>query len=119
VRVVAVGTASRIRIDAVRLAVEPLDMRAGTDTVLARIVNVFGEARAHHVYLFANRRANRLKALVHDGIGIWRCARRLHQGGFTWSSVEAGTTGPRRRGRTRPDPLHGGIRRTGGNRVMR
>ena len=43
-----------IRIDAVWLAVEPLDMRAGTDTVLARIVAVFGQARAHHAYLFAN-----------------------------------------------------------------
>ena len=49
-----------IRIDAVWLAVEPLDMRAGTDTVLARIVNVFGHARAHHAYLFANRRSNRM-----------------------------------------------------------
>ncbi|MBK6598862.1 MAG: IS66 family insertion sequence element accessory protein TnpB [Proteobacteria bacterium] len=40
---------------------EPLDIRAGTDTVLARVVSVFGQARAHHAYLFANRRANRLK----------------------------------------------------------
>lgn len=81
-----------IRIDAVWLAVEPLDMRAGTDTVLARIVNVFGHARAHHAYLFANRRSNRMKVLVHDGIGIWLCARRLHQGSFTWASTEAGKT---------------------------
>jgi len=74
-----------IRIDAVWLAVEPMDMRAGTETALARVVRVFGEARAHHAYLFANRRANRLKLLVHDGIGIWLCARRLHQGRFTWA----------------------------------
>lgn len=81
-----------IRIDAVWLAVEPLDMRAGTDTVLARIVAVFGQARAHHAYLFANRRSNRMKVLVHDGIGIWLCARRLHQGSFTWASTETGKT---------------------------
>ena len=81
-----------IRIDAVWLAVEPLDMRAGTDTALARIVAVFSEARAHHAYLFANRRANRMKVLVHDGIGIWLCARRLHRGSFTWASIEAGKT---------------------------
>jgi transposase len=74
-----------IRIDAVWLAVEPLDMRAGTETALARVIRVFGEARAHHAYLFANRRANRIKVLVHDGIGIWLCARRLHQGSFTWA----------------------------------
>ena len=79
-----------IRIDAVWLAVEPLDMRAGTETALARVVRVFGEARAHHAYLFANRRANRIKLLVHDGIGIWLCARRLHQGRFIWASPESG-----------------------------
>ena len=75
-----------IRIDAVWLSVEPLDMRAGTETALARVIKVFGEARAHHAYLFANRRATRMKVLVHDGIGIWLCARRLHQGTFTWAS---------------------------------
>ena len=76
-----------IRIDAVWLAVEPLDLRAGTETALARVVRVFGEARAHHAYLFTNRRTNRLKLLVHDGIGIWLCARRLHQGRFIWASA--------------------------------
>lgn len=79
-----------IRIDAVWLAVEPLDMRAGTETALARVVKVFGEARAHHAYLFANRRGTRMKVLVHDGLGIWLCARRLHQGSFTWASAASG-----------------------------
>ena len=73
-----------IRIEAVWLAVQPLDMRAGTESALARVVNVFGDARPHHAYLFANRRANRMKVLVHDGIGIWLAARRLHQGSFLW-----------------------------------
>jgi hypothetical protein len=41
-----------------------MDMRAGTETALARVVRVFGEARAHHAYLFANRRATRIKLLV-------------------------------------------------------
>ena len=75
-----------IRIDTVWLATGPLDMRAGTDTALARVVAVFGVARPHHAYLFANKRANRLKVLVHDGIGIWLCARRLHQGRLVWQS---------------------------------
>lgn len=66
-----------IRIDAAWLATAPLDMRAGTDTALARVVHVFGSARPHHAYLFANKRANRIKLLVHDGIGIWLAARRL------------------------------------------
>ena len=73
-----------IRVDAVWLACEPLDMRAGTESALARVVKVFGEARPHHAYLFANRRANRMKALVHDGIGVWLAARRLNVGRFVW-----------------------------------
>jgi len=81
-----------IRIDAVWLAVEPLDMRAGTDTALARVIKVFGEARAHHAYFFANRRANRIKVLIHDGFGLWLCARRLHRGGFVWASVQEGAS---------------------------
>lgn len=80
-----------IRIEAVWLAVDPMDMRAGTDTALARVVRVFGSARPHHAYLFANRRANRIKVLVHDGIGIWLAARRLHQGRFVWPGLDGAT----------------------------
>jgi transposase len=84
--------ATMIRVDALWLSTTPLDMRAGTETILARVVSMFGEARPHHAYLFANRRANRMKVLVHDGYGIWLASRRLNQGRFCWrhgnSSVE-------------------------------
>lgn len=80
-----------IKVEAVWLAVEPLDMRAGTEAALTRVVNVFGAARPHHAYLFANRRANRMKVLVHDGIGVWLAARRLNSGKFVWSN-DAGST---------------------------
>jgi transposase len=74
-----------IRIDAVWMATQPLDMRSGFDSCLARVIQVFGAAHPHSAYLFANARANRLKVLVHDGLGIWLAARRLHQGKFVWS----------------------------------
>jgi len=80
-----------IRVDNVWLAVEPLDMRSGTEAALARVVKVFGAARPHHAYLFANRRANRMKVLVHDGIGVWLAARRLNSGRFVWPR-DASTT---------------------------
>ena len=73
-----------IRIDAVWLATVPMDMRAGTDTALARVVSVFGAAHPHTAYVFANQRGNRIKVLVHDGVGMWLAARRLHQGKFIW-----------------------------------
>ncbi len=80
-----------IRIDEIWLAREPLDMRAGPDTALARVVQSFGEARPHCAYLFANKRANRMKVLVHDGFGLWLAARRLHRGKYIWSSLREGS----------------------------
>ena len=80
-----------IRVDAVWLAVQPLDMRLGTEAALARVVGIFGAARPHHAYLFTNRRANRMKCLVHDGIGVWLAARRLNAGKFVWPLDGAST----------------------------
>lgn len=83
--------AALIRVEAVWLAIEPMDMRAGTETALARVVAVFGAARPHHAYLFANKRGTRLKVLVHDGIGVWLAARRLNSARFVWPSGVEGT----------------------------
>ena len=80
-----------IRIDAVWLAVSPIDMRTGVDRLLASVVQVFGAAQAHHGYLFANARATRIKLLVHDGFGVWCAARRLNAGHFAWPREAAST----------------------------
>lgn len=69
----------------------PLDLRAGTEAALAKVVAVFGAARPHHAYLFTNRRANRMKVLVHDGIGVWLAARLLNSGKFVWPKDITGT----------------------------
>lgn len=89
-RVLDARAAAVIRIDAMWLCVEPLDMRAGADRLLARVVEVFGAAQAHHGYLFANTRGTRVKLLVHDGFGVWCAVRRLNQGRFVWPSAAAG-----------------------------
>lgn len=83
-RAVVARMAAMIRVEALWLSVESLDMRAGMESILARVVQVFGAAQPHHAYLFANRRATRMKVLVHDGQGIWLATRRLHQGRFLW-----------------------------------
>ncbi|TKJ93924.1 IS66 family insertion sequence hypothetical protein [Pseudomonas fluorescens] len=41
-----------------------MDMRAGTETALARVIGVFGAAKPHCAYLFANRRTTRMKVLT-------------------------------------------------------
>jgi transposase len=83
-----------IRIDALWLAVEPVDMRAGGDRLLAHVVQVFGAAQAHHGYLFANARFNRVRLMVHDGFGLWCAARRLNQGSFDWPRQVAAHAAP-------------------------
>ncbi|MGW9065607.1 IS66 family insertion sequence element accessory protein TnpB [Achromobacter animicus] len=83
--------AAVIHIEAIWLATEPLDMRAGADKAPARVFTVFGAAQPHHAYCFPNRRATRMKVLVHDGIGVWLAARRLNRGGFVWASSSSQT----------------------------
>ena len=74
-----------IRIDAIWLALGASDLRGGIDALLALVVHGFAQgAQAHHAYVFANRRVDRLKVLVYDGAGLWLCTRRLQQGGFAW-----------------------------------
>lgn len=75
------------------MAVQPLDMRLGTEAALVRVVGVFGADHPHHAYYFANRRAKRMKVLVHDGIGVWLAARRLNEGKFVWPADGASTLG--------------------------
>lgn len=94
-----------IRIDAMWLAVEPIDMRAGADRLLTHVVQVFGAAQAHHGYLFVNARGTRIKLLVHDGFGVWCAARRLNAGHFTWASVTLGGPASLELGRAQFDAL--------------
>ena len=81
-----------IRIDEIWLSTQPMDMRAGMDTAMAQVVRAFGYIKPHCAYLFCNKRGHRMKVLVHDGLGIWLCARRLEQGKFHWAKVHQGET---------------------------
>jgi transposase len=83
-----------IRIEAVWLALGPSDLRGGIDKLLALVVRGFAlGAQPHHAYVFANRRADRLKVLVYDGVGMWLCTRRLQDGSFAWPREASGSIG--------------------------
>jgi len=78
--------------DQVWLVVEPIDMRAGIDSLSQRIQNTLGCSPCDgSAYAFRNRRLTRLKLLVWDGTGVWLCQRRLHRGRFTWPTSNATT----------------------------
>ena len=81
-----------IRINEIWLATQPMDMRAGIDTAMAQIMKTFGSIKPHCAYLFCNKRGHRMKVLLHDGLGIWLCARRLEQGKFHWAKIHQGET---------------------------
>jgi transposase len=90
-RNLAARVAAVIHVEAIWLATEPLDMRAGADKALPRVITVFGAAQPHHAYCFAKRRVTRRKVLVYDGIGMWLAARRLNYGSFVWASSTSET----------------------------
>ena len=80
-----------LRMEAIWLAVGASDLRGGIDSLLGQVVTRFGSAQRHHAYVFANRRATRLKVLVFDGAGFWLCTRRLQEGRFVWPQEEGAT----------------------------
>ena len=83
-----------IRIDAIWLALGASDLRGGIDTLLAQVARGFAlGAQAHHAYVFANRRADRLKVLVKGCAGMWLCTRRLQTGSFDWPREACGSRG--------------------------
>ena len=75
------------------LAAGATDMRKGFDT-LADLVRHRLECDPlnGHLYLFCNKRKNRLKALYWDGSGLWICNKRLERGRFSWPAAEESST---------------------------
>lgn len=66
----AKGVVAVIHVDAVRVTVDSVKCALRPNTLLARVVDVFGAAHSHLGNLFANAKGTRLKLLVHDGFGL-------------------------------------------------
>jgi transposase len=71
------------------VAVTPVDLRRGFDglsayvhTVLARQVLEGG------LFVFTNRRKNRLRLLWWDGSGLWLATKRLERNAFDWPTAD-------------------------------
>jgi transposase len=72
------------------IALGATDMRLGMDGLAARVREVLQlEPLSGHVFVFRNRRGDRLKLLLWDRSGFWVLYKRLERGTFTWP-IEAG-----------------------------
>jgi transposase len=67
------------------LAAGATDLRRSVDGLSALVRERFGlDPLSGHLFVFRNRRGDRLKILVWDRSGFWVLYKRLEQGTFAW-----------------------------------
>ena len=73
------------------VAAGPTDMRKGFDGLQGLVANLLQQnPLSGHLFLFANRRGDKLKILYWDGDGFAIWYRRLEQGTFQMPTIVAG-----------------------------
>lgn len=73
------------------LALEPQDMRKSFNGLYAAAQEHLGEdPRSGALFVFCNKRRNRIKTLYFDGTGLWVSAKRLERGCFSWPKPSRG-----------------------------
>lgn len=81
------------------IALEPVDMRAGINTLQALVSErLKGEVRGGALFVFTNKQRRLIKILYWDGTGMWLMLKRLEQGTFFPASCRAGRAGQTRTG---------------------
>lgn len=77
---IALSPATRIFV-----ARQPVDLRQSFNGLSAWVKNQLqADPLSGHLFVFTNRRRNRLKILFWDRTGLWVCTKRLEQGTFSW-----------------------------------
>jgi transposase len=85
------------------VALEPCDMRKSFNGLFAAASQQLGDGRlgTDMLFVFINKRKDRIKLLYFDGTGLWVAAKRLEKGTFSWPTAEQGQT----KLRLRPEAL--------------
>ena len=80
------GAATRIFV-----ATGATDMRLSFDGLHSLVIGQIKQSpESGHLFLFANKRKDRMKIYFYDGSSAWVCARRMEQGCMHWPSSEDG-----------------------------
>jgi transposase len=80
------GAATRIFV-----ATGNTDMRLGFQGLYALVIGRLQQnPRSGHLFLFANKRRDRMKVFFFDTNSLWVCARRMEKGRLHWPTSEEG-----------------------------
>lgn len=74
------------------VATQPIDFRAGINRLMGLVTHVLGhDSCSGAVYIFRNRRSDKVKLVRHDGSGAVLATKWLDSGKFHWPPVRDGT----------------------------
>ena len=75
------------------LALAPVDMRQQFNGLWAAAEHTLRiDPRQGAVFVFTNKKRDRIKILYWDGTGVWLLAKRLEKGRFNWPSGSEGAS---------------------------
>jgi transposase len=79
------------------LALDPCDMRKSFNGLHGLVIeHLQGDPLSGALFVFTNKRRNRLKILYFDGTGLWVLAKRLERGCFSWPKpIEGESASPK------------------------
>lgn len=73
------------------LAAQPADLRRSFEGLALLVRGALQEdERSCQIFVFTNKRRDRIRMLYWDGTGLWLMTKRLEQGTFAWPKVPEG-----------------------------